>query len=149
MNKSLNLKVVAATVFSAALAGAALIPMAAYAQSGITDASVASGMSVALPVALSVTAPAALLAGASHLTVSAVRLTADGTIWIIENTVNGVSTTIQFAGNTVHAMGVGAGMVLSTATVAAGVLLYDGSRAIALIPNELGSALMHHEQLSW
>lgn len=149
MHKPLTHKTVVAATFCSVLAGATLAPTTGFAQSTIADASVASGMSVALPVAMSVAAPALLVAGASHLTVSAVKLTAKGTIWIVENTINGVSTTIQFAGNAVHSMGVGAGMVLSTATVAAGVLLYDGSRAIALIPNELGSTLMHHERLTW
>lgn len=113
------------------------------------DASVASGMSVALPVALSVATPAVLSAGASVLTVRAIEVGVNGTVWVLENVAEGVSTTVRFAGNASQAVGVGAGTVLRVAVVSSGLLLYHGSQAVAFLPNELGRTLMHNERLTW
>ncbi len=139
----------AALALCTALGATLLSPSPALAQSTVHEASLISGLSLAMPVAMSIAAPAISAAGASHLTVTAIQLATDGTVWVLENAALGISTTIRFTGEAIHSVGVGAGMVLRTATTAAGIVLYDGSRAVVLLPNQIGRTLSHHQRLSW
>ncbi|HEY6352978.1 MAG TPA: hypothetical protein VIY30_00685, partial [Burkholderiaceae bacterium] len=51
----------------------------------------------ALPVAVSVAAPAMLLAGGVVLTVVSVQASATGTVWVLERASDGARATLQFA----------------------------------------------------
>ncbi len=124
------------------------ISSAARGQSTIVDASMASGMSAAVPLAVVGVSGAAALSAATLLTVKSVEVSTSATSVVLEGVINGVSKTVTFTVDAATGFAVGAGTVLSTASVAGGVILYEGSHAVALIPNPLGQQLMHHEQLT-
>ena len=51
-------------------------------------------------------------------------------------------------GEIAGAMAIGVGTSIETSAVAAGTVLSVAGEVVALIPTEVGRALMHHEQLS-
>jgi hypothetical protein len=62
-----------------------------------SDLSEASGLSL-LPVALVVAAPALLLSGGAQLSVTAVRHTGDGVVWVLERASDGAQASLRVSG---------------------------------------------------
>ncbi len=113
---------------------------AAQAQSTASEASALS----MLPVAVSVAAPVMLLSAGVALTVVAVEATAQGSVWVLERASDGARASVRFAGQ--------ASAVLGTAVVitviGSGYVLSAAGEAIAFVPNAIGTALLHNEQLT-
>lgn len=115
------------------------------------QASEASALST-LPVAVSVTAPAMLVSGTAALSVVAIQATADGVVWVLERASDGARISVKWAGLSVGmaSVVVGAvvvGAVVTVTAVSAGWLLSTAGEVIALVPNTLGRALLHHEEV--
>lgn len=127
-----------AAALAVALGGAS--PGSAQAQ---RDLSSASGLSL-LPVALVVAAPAALLSGATVLTVAAVEASADGGTWVLERGSDGARISLRLAGGA----SVAVGAAVTVTAVGAGWLLSSAGRVLAIVPNEVGRSLLHHERVS-
>ncbi|MGN6829237.1 hypothetical protein [Paucibacter sp. M5-1] len=113
---------------------------AAQAQSTASEASALS----MLPVAVSVAAPVMLLSAGVALTVVAVEASAQGSVWVLERASDGARASVRFAGQ--------ASAVLGTAVVitviGSGYVLSAAGEAIAFVPNAIGTALLHNEQLT-
>ncbi len=103
----------------------------------------ASALSL-VPVAVSVAAPAFLLAGGAVLTLAAVETSAAGTVWVLENASDGARTSVRFAGHVSAAVGTA---VVATA-VSTGWVLCAAGAAIAFVPNEIGRALLYDERIT-
>ena len=130
-----------------ALAPAALlVPPAARAHGG-ADASTASSLSLAFPVAVLSVAPVAILASGVALTVIAVEATASGTVWLLSRASDGATASLRFSGQATASTAIAAGTVLSVTVVAAGWLLSAAGEVICLIPNALGESLLYNERL--
>jgi len=130
----------------AAVATTAASP--ARAHGGPSEASALS----ALPLALSVAAPALLLSAGAVFTVVAVEASAKGTVWVLERASDGAQVSITVAGAALSAAVGGAsllvGAVVTVTAVSAGWLLSAAGQVIAFVPNELGRALLHHERIT-
>lgn len=113
-------------------------PPAAQAQS--TEASALS----LLPVAVSVAAPVALLGAGVVLSVVAVEASARGTVWVLERASDGARMSLNFAGQSSALVG---SAVLVTA-IGSGYILSAAGQAIAFVPNAIGAALLHNEQIT-
>ena len=113
-----------------------------------SDLSAASGLSLSVPVAISVTAPAALLVSGATFTVVAIEALAEGTVWVLERASDGVRVSVRFGSEAAGASAVAVGTVIVTTTVAAGCVLSAAGEAIAFIPNELGRSLLHDERIT-
>ena len=114
---------------------------AAQGQSDISEASL--GLS-ALPVAISVAAPVALLSGTMALTVVSVTAVVDGTVWVLERASDGVRISVRFVGNAI----VATGTACALSVVATGTIISAAGRAVAFIPNEVGKSLLYNERVS-
>ena len=110
------------------------------------QASEASALSM-LPVAVSVTAPALLVSGAVALSVVAIQATADGVVWVLERASDGARISVKWAGLSAGMASVVVGTVVTVTAVSAGWLLSTAGEVIALVPNTLGRALLHHEEV--
>ncbi len=108
-----------------------------------STASEASALSL-LPVAVSVAAPVALFSAGAVLTVVAVEASARGTVWLLERASDGARVSVQFSGRASAALGTA---VLVTA-IGSGYILSAAGQAIAFVPNAIGTALLHNEQLT-
>lgn len=134
-----------ALALAAALSvGAIATPAAAHPG----DASAASTLSLALPVAVSVAAPVALLAGGAVLTVVSVQASTIGTVWVLERASDGARASITFAGRTAEASAAALGGAVLVTALSAGWVLSAAGQAIAFIPNEVGASLLHSEALT-
>lgn len=133
-------------ITQAALA-ACLLANLAPARAHGTSASEASALS-ALPIAVSVAAPAMLLSGTVALTVVAVEASAAGTVWVFERASDGARLSVKIAASTAGGLSLATGTAVTVSAVGAGWVLSATGKALAFIPNEIGMALLHNERVS-
>ena len=103
----------------------------------------ASALSL-LPVAISVAAPAMVLSGTAVLTVAAVEVSAEGTVWVLERASDGARLSVTVAGG----VSMAAGTAVTCAAISTGWVLSTAGTAIAFIPNEIGAALLYNERVT-
>jgi hypothetical protein len=131
-----------------ALAPAAtLMPQISRAHGSAADASTASSLSLAFPVAVLSLAPVAILGSGVALTVIAIETTASGTVWLLRRASDGATASLRFSGQVATSTAIAAGTVLSVTVVAAGWLLSLAGEVICLIPNALGESLLYNERM--
>jgi len=133
-----------ATAFALALATTS----PAQAHDPSRDLSAASGLSLSVPVAISVAAPSAVLVSGAAFTVVAVEALAEGTVWVLERASDGARFSVRFGSQVVGASVVVAGTLVVTTVVAAGCVLSAAGEAIAFIPNEIGRSLIYDERIT-
>jgi hypothetical protein len=133
---------------AAALLCIALLGAAQAHPPGPSDASAASALSVAVPVAVSVAGPVMLLSGAAALTVVSVQASAEGTVWVLERASDGARIVLRFAGAAVAGASVAAGTLVTCTVLSTGWLLSAAGEVIAFIPNEIGASLVYNERIT-
>jgi hypothetical protein len=130
----------------AALAAALALHTPAFAhRHGDSEASLALS---ALPVAVSVIAPAMVLSAGAAFSVVAVEVSVDGTVWILERAADGARATIRFAGKAAGGLSLAVGTAVTVTAIGAGWVLSAAGAAIAFIPNEVGKALLYNERVT-
>lgn len=127
-----------------------VLPLALTAQAadGLSENSTASSLSVGVPIAVSVMAPAYLLEESTEFAVTSVESTANGVIWILEQASEGASTAVEISFIAAEAALVSAGTLVTVTALSAGWILSEAGHAIAFIPNALGNELTYNERLS-
>jgi len=129
----------------AAVAAALSLTLACVqAQTAASELSVLS----ALPIAVSVAAPVLLLSAGASLTVVAVEASATGTVCVLERASDGARVTLTLSGQVVEGVSVGVGTAVTVTAITTGWVLSTASQAIALIPNEIGAALLYNERIT-
>lgn len=142
----LNIKL---TVLSSFLAASLLLASVPFARAqDVGAASAASALSVAVPVALSITGGALLLSGAASVTVVAVQASAEGTVWTLERASDGARWVVSFAADTASTAATAVGTVVTVTTLSTGVLLSVAGEAIAFVANEVGASLIYNERVT-
>jgi len=112
-----------------------------------SEASAASALS-ALPIAVSIAAPVMILSAGVTLTVVAVEGSATGAVWVLERASDSARATLKLSAQAAGGLSVAAGTVVVVTAVSTGWVLSTASRAIAFIPNEIGSALLYNERVT-
>ena len=112
-----------------------------------SEASAVSAVS-ALPIAVSLAAPALVLSAGVSLTVVAVQASAVGTVWILERASDGARITLRLSAQAVGGLSVVAGTVVMVTVISTGWVLSAAGEALAMIPNEIGAALLYNERIS-
>lgn len=102
----------------------------------------------ALPIAVSVAAPAVLLSAGAAFTVVAVEATSVGTVWVLERATDGARASVTLSGAAVGGVSLVAGATVVAVASTAGWVLSAAGKAIAFIPNEIGRALLHNERVT-
>jgi hypothetical protein len=126
---------------------AALLAAPTHAHGDVADASAASSLSLALPVAVLSAAPVMILSAGAVLTVVAVEASAAGTVWLLRRTSDGVTASLRFSGEAAAASLVVAGTAISVTAIAAGWLLSVAGEVLCLVPNALGESLLYNERI--
>jgi hypothetical protein len=132
------------TLMAAALSAALMVAAPARAQSELSEASALS----LLPVAVSVAAPVAILAGGVALTVVAVQASAIGTVLVVERASDGARATLRFSGRVAEGSTLAIGGAVMVTALASGWVLSTAGQAIAFVPNEIGRALLYNERIT-
>jgi hypothetical protein len=101
-----------------------------------------------LPVAISVTSVGLVASGTASLAVVAVEASADGVVWIVERASDGVRGTIRFTRDVAGGLSIAAGQAITVVAMAGGWLLCTAGKAIAFVPNEIGSTLLYSQRIS-
>ena len=128
---------------SAVLLAAMLAPV--HAQSEVSSR---LSHASALPVAVSITAPALLLSAGATLSIVAVETAADGVVWVFERASDGARSSVHLASSALGGISVGVGTVVTVSAVGAGWVLSEAGRAIAFAPNRIGEALLYNERVT-
>jgi hypothetical protein len=126
---------------------AALLALHLASAQAQSEASALSALS-ALPIAVSLTAPALVLSAGVGLTVVAVQASAIGTVWILERASDGARITLRLSAQAAAGLSVAAGTVVMVTVMSTGWVLSVAGEALAMIPNELGAALLYNERIS-
>jgi hypothetical protein len=125
----------------------ALLP-SVRAETALSQASAAS----TVPLAISVAAPSAIGAGVlsvgAAFTVVSVELLAEGTVWVLARASDGARVVVRCAGKAVGTASQAVGTAVTVVGVSGGVMLSTASEVIAFVPNEIGKALLHNEQIT-
>jgi len=151
MNKQVVTLLIAAC---AALAGVAL-PLQARAQSEASLAlsllPVASVVGVAsvggAAASAAVTLPAALSVAGAVLTVKAVEVSAEGTVYVLERASDGARASVKVIGRAANGVVLSTGTAVTVSVIGSGVVLSAAGEVLAYLPNALGRALLHNERL--
>lgn len=88
----------------------------------------------------------AVLSG--YLVVVAVQQTAGGVVWVLERASDGARMSVQVAGRGVAGASVATGATIAASAIDAGTILTSAGKVLAFIPNAVGRALLHNEQLT-
>ena len=107
----------------------------------------ASALSM-LPVAVSVAAPIVIVAGGAMLTVVAIEASATGTVWVLERASDGARASLRLSTAAAAELSVAVGTTVSVVAFSAGCILVSAGKAIAYIPNEIGTALLYNERVT-
>ena len=151
MNKNIATVLIAACATLAAATasfGAQAQSDASVALSLLPVASVAGTASVVGAGASAVaTVPVALSVAGAVLTVKAVEVSANGTVYLLERASDGAQASVRVRGSAAHGASLAAGTVVTVSVVGSGVVLSAAGELIAFVPNALGRALLHNERL--
>jgi hypothetical protein len=112
-----------------------------------SDASEASALS-AVPIAVSVTAPLAILSAGVTLTVVTVQASAVGTVWVLQRASDGAHASVTLSAKAAGGVSVAVGTVVEVTAVSTGWILSTAGRVTAFIPNEIGSAMLYNERVT-
>lgn len=110
---------------------------------GLSEASALS----ALPVAVSVSAPVLSVAAGSVLVLASVEVLADGTVWVLQRASDGARIVVKWSALSAGMASVAVGTAITVTAVSAGWVLSTAGEVLALLPNALGQALLHHERV--
>ena len=130
---------------AAAIASSAVPPIASA--HGGADASTASSLSLSLPIAVLVAAPVAFLSAGAVLTVVAIEVLAEATVWTVRRASDGARASLHFSGDVLTGSALAIGSVIAVTVVSAGWLLSVAGEVICLVPNALGEALLYNERV--
>lgn len=126
---------------------AALLLVACAAAHADSPSQASSELS-AVPVAVSLVAPVAILAAGATLSVAAVEVTAEGTVWVLERASDGARASIRFTGQVIGGVAISVGTVVTVTATASGCVISAAGRALAFVPNEIGRALLYDEKVT-
>ena len=130
-----------ALLLAAALATA---PLHAAAHGASSNASALS----ALPIAVSVAAPVAIVSGGALLTLVAVEAASDGAVWVLERASDGARAGVRLSAQAAGGLSVAAGTVIVVTAISTGCVLSAAGRAIAFVPNAIGTALLYNDRVT-
>jgi hypothetical protein len=116
----------------------------AEAQSTISEASALS----ALPIAVSVAAPVAVLSAGAALTLVTIEATSSGAVWVLERGSDGARASVRLVGRGLAGASLAAGTAIVCTALSTGWVLSAAGEAIAFVPNELGRALLYNERIT-
>jgi hypothetical protein len=128
------------------------LALSAHAQSELSAISVA-------PVAISVVAvsatgaalsvaPSAILSAGATLVVVSVEVVGGVTVWVLERASDGARISLRTSGQLAKGVVVSTGAAVAVSVIGAGTVLSVAGEVIAFIPNEIGKALLHNEQVT-
>lgn len=123
---------------SEASAALSLLPVASV----VGTASVAGAASTAV-----VAVPAALSVGGAALSVVAIEVVADGTVYLLERASDGARASIKVLERGSRRASMAVGSSVEVGVIGSGIVLSAAGEVLAFIPNAIGQALLYNERL--
>lgn len=131
-----------------ALFAASTLPLAAQAGTGCLSCGTSNGSeALSLGVGIIVLGSMSMVAGSGQVVVDTVKTAADGVTIVLKGSTEAASTTIKLSGKGLEKLALVSGAVIEVSATTTGYLLVSAGKALAFIPNEIGSALLHHNKV--
>jgi hypothetical protein len=89
-----------------------------------------------------------VLDGSGQVVVKSIEAVADGVIVVVGSAAKADTASLKFVGKAAQGLSLGVGTVVTVSAQTTGYLLLAAGKAIAFIPNEIGSSLLHHSSHS-
>lgn len=84
------------------------------------------------------------LQGVTRLTVSGIRMVADGVVILLESADRTIKLSLKGSSHVMRDINLAVGQAISASSTSAGTLLAHSDRVLAFVPNTLGSKLTHN-----
>lgn len=127
----------------------------AHAQSDASAVSMLSAMPIASIVAETGASakdasalPAAFSLAGATLSIVAVEASATGTVYVLERVSDGARASVRVLSKVAGHASQAVGTAVVVSTIATGVVLSAAGQVLAFIPNAVGKALLHNEQVT-
>lgn len=116
----------------------------AHAAGGVSEAS------LAIPAASGVVVMGSMsmLAASGQVVVKSVEAVGDGSVIVLNGVAEGVSASVRLSGRAAQELSLAAGTVVKVVALSTGHMLILAGKAIAFIPNEVGTALLHQSKVN-
>ncbi|WP_394779511.1 hypothetical protein [Undibacterium sp.] len=88
-----------------------------------------------------------LVAASGTIVVESVEKVADGVVIVFKGASQAGKASIKLTGAVAGGLSVAAGTVVETAAMSTGTMLIVSGKALAFIPNEIGSSLLHQSKV--
>lgn len=92
--------------------------------------------------------PVGILSAGVTLVVVSVEVVGGATVWVLERVSDGARISIKASGKLAEGIVVSTGAAVTVSVIGAGTVLSVAGEVIAFIPNEIGKALLHNEQVT-
>ncbi|MCB1634720.1 MAG: hypothetical protein KDI51_09030 [Xanthomonadales bacterium] len=132
------------TLARSELSTSVVVPVASVVDEASTLASEVASEVASTAVVL----PAALSEVGATLVVVAVAEGAKGSVYLLERASDGARISIRIGSELAGGIALSVGTTIEATAVVAGTALSVAGEVIALIPNEIGQALTHHELIA-
>lgn len=119
---------------------------AASAEQGTSALSNASGL-IAEGSSTVVYGSLSAVAASGTVVVESVQVVGDASIVVLAGASDATRATLRLSGNVLQGASVVAGASVAVMAVSTGYVLVSAGKVIAFIPNEIGSALLHHSRV--
>jgi len=132
----------------AALCASSLLPLSAHAGRGCISCGPSGGSeALSMGVGIIMLGGFSMVAGSGEMIVDTVKAGADGVTVVLKGSTQAVSTTVKLSGKGIEKIGLVSGAVVEVSATTTGYLLVSAGKVLAFIPNEIGTALMHHNKV--
>lgn len=88
-----------------------------------------------------------MVMGSGQVVVDSVKTAADGVTVVLKGSTEAASATVKLSGKGIEKAALVSGAVIEVSATTTGYLLISAGKALAFIPNEVGSSLMHHARV--
>jgi hypothetical protein len=109
----------------------------------------ASEASVVVPAASGVVVlgSMSMVAASAEVSVKSIEAVGDGVVLVLKGASDATTASIKLTGQAAKELSVATGTIVKVVAASTGHLLVVSGNAIAFIPNEVGTALIHHSKV--
>lgn len=117
--------------------------------SGAAQATSPSEDSMTLPIisGFIVAGSIAAVADSGEVVVKGVKTVGESTEVVLTKVADGASATVRLSGEAAKGLSTAVGQTVQATAMSTGYMLVASGKAIAFIPNEIGTALLHHTKV--
>lgn len=132
-------------LMQAAALATVLFSTGAYAGNG-SELSGAGSQALSEASGMVVVGAMSMIAGSGEVVVTSVKTVGEASEVVLTKVAGGASATVRVSGKAAQVLSQATGKAVQVVVMSTGHMLVASGKAIAFIPNEIGTALLHHSK---